>query len=691
MFTTAHPRVGTPQGESAHRDTTVTKARRIGAVATTIALGGAFALAAPLSASAATVPTSSAEARFLSGTLLGIDLDQIVEVKGASATNDGTQSTQTQKDPLDAEVLQAINVSSNPAPQLDLGGVLQVGPVGQYATASVDGRSAAATGAVVDDGVLGVGGDTATPPANATLDLQGLLGDEFASTLLDLKLEIGAIAARAEADLDTASGDYQIADAVLSFSSPAIANLTPKVDDALQEVVDALNGLVGPGGQLVDEVNGLLVNLDPVLNLLGGSGNVTATINTGDLSQAVESILQDEYGNGAVSFDLEAGTVNVDLEQLLGGDLNDLAPGTELLTDDVVNQILEGITDTVATIADQVVEKVEQALNDANVDISADLSVNVAQAPLVQEICGLVDRVLTTPVLRNLTGAESLLLQLTSGLGLGDLGGLLDSGLVGSLTDGLLDEVGDIVVVDGTLQMITGFVNQTVQDNVCNTTSTAVAPLTTSVSLDIQATIDELLNGVAARAVADVEILGIPADLDLDLALGDLGGALTDTLFDGDGAVQGLIDSLQTNLVEPATEVLLGDGIGNIGDALRDIVSVQANVQELTSTGDGGEFTQTALRVEVLGGDLTTLNLAQATVGPNVTSIVDPECTDPNGCDVGGETETPPGGGGGGGALAYTGIGIATLIAVILALLAAGAYLVRESYRRNHPVVNTIE
>jgi hypothetical protein len=32
-----------------------------------------------------------------------------------------------------------------------------------------------------------------------------------------------------------------------------------------------------------------------------------------------------------------------------------------------------------------------------------------------------------------------------------------------------------------------------------------------------------------------------------------------------------------------------------------------------------------------------------------------------------------------------TGVGIATLIAVILALLAAGAYLAREGYRRNHP------
>jgi hypothetical protein len=687
MFTTAHPRVATPHGGSTAR--THGTAKRLAATVTAFALGGAFALVAPLSASAAVVPTSYAEGRFLSGSLLGTDLDAVASLGYAEATNDGTQPTQTSKDPLDAAVLEdAVVIQQEESPQIDLGGVLQIGPVAQYAEAESNGSSLAASGAVADDGAIGVGSDTSTPPANATLDLEALLGPEFASTLLDLKLELGAIAAQAQADLDVASGDYQIADAVLSFSSPAIADLTPKVDSALQEVVDSIGDLVGPGGDLVNEVNGLLVNLDPALNLLGGQGNVTATIDTGDLENLVHALLEDEYGNGAVSFDLEAGTVNVDLEQLLGGDLNDLAPGTELLTDEVVNQILEGITTTVATIADQVVDKVEEALHDANVDIHADLSVDVAQAPLVQEVCQLVDRVLTTPVLRDLTGAESLTLQLASGLGsLGNIDLLVQLGLVGSLTDGLLDGVGDIVAVDGELQKITGFVNQTIQDNVCNTTSTAVLPLTTSVVLDVEATIDELLNGAAAKAVADVDILGIPANLNLDVALGDLGDALVDNLFDGDGGVQDLVNALETNLVHPATEVLLGDGIGNIGDALRDVVSITANVQELSSTpSGGGEFTQTALRVSVLGDELATLNLAQATVGPNVTTIVDPECTDPDGCDVGGETTTPPGGGGGGGSLAYTGIGIATLIAVILALLAAGAYLVRESYRRNHPV-----
>ena len=193
--------------------------------------------------------------------------------------------------------------------------------------------------------------------------------------------------------------------------------------------------------------------------------------------------------------------------------------------------------------------------------------------------------------------------------------------------------------------------------------------------------------------MADVRILGISTDLDLDVLLGDLGSTLLDGLFDGDGAVADLIAALNSGLVHPATEGLLGTGDGTIGDALRDVLSIKVNIQELSLASSRGMaaaagqiFTQTAVRVSVVGSSVATVNLAQASVGPNITRIIDEDCLDPNGCDVGGETVTPPGGGGGGGSLAFTGIGIATLLAVILALLAAGAYLVRESYRRNHSV-----
>jgi hypothetical protein len=74
------------------------------------------------------------------------------------------------------------------------------------------------------------------------------------------------------------------------------------------------------------------------------------------------------------------------------------------------------------------------------------------------------------------------------------------------------------------------------------------------------------------------------------------------------------------------------------------------------------------------------INLARASVGPNVVPG-----------EVGGVDTTPPPTDGNPGTtagniarLATTGVGIAALVAAVLALLAAGAYLVRESYRRNH-------
>lgn len=119
----------------------------------------------------------------------------------------------------------------------------------------------------------------------------------------------------------------------------------------------------------------------------------------------------------------------------------------------------------------------------------------------------------------------------------------------------------------------------------------------------------------------------------------------------------------------------------------------QASTQGM-ATAAGSMFTQTAVRVSVLGASAATLNVAAATVGPNITRVIDPGCTvncgpgsnpdpdpnpDPTCTSNCGPTTTATD------RLAYTGMGLATLIAVLLALLAAGAILAREGYRRTHP------
>lgn len=651
MFTHKNPHAAT----AARRSTRITAS--IGAAA----LGAGLALAAPLSASADEVPQSYAEGQFLSGTLLGTDLSNLVAVAGAEAFNDGTQSTQTVKDPFQVTALGAVTIGSGQSLQLSLGDVLQLGAISQYAEAAPDGVSTGASGAVAEDGAIGVGGDSSAPLGTTTLDLQPLLDGEFADSITDLNLVLDAVAARADGEQAEATGDYSISGARLQFSSPAISRLTERVDQSLQVVDDELDRLAGDDGELLDLVSQLVADLNPALDLLGANANVSATIDSSELTQAVHGILSSSYGDGGISFNLETGVVSVDLEKYVG-ELNNLPPNTELLSDRIIGEILGQVTGTVTTLADQIVATVEDVIRDLDVRIHADLAVDVAQAPVVEEVCRTVERVIQVPVPE------------------GDDDGL--GGLVGGLVGG---------VVGG----VTGTVEQLVTELVCEDVTTVLEPLRTGLVLDVGATIDELIRGAGVAADLDAQVAGIPVSLDLQLILDELGALLNEALFTGDTPVDDLVDALDANLVDPALEGLLGGG-GSVEAALTDVLSVKVNVQETTMVGGGGMargsgtyFTQTAVRVSALGGDLATLNLASATVGPNAaTDVDDPDDptdpTDPT--DPGCVDDCSAGGGDGGsrpGSLATTGIGVAILVAAILALLAAGAYMARESYRRS--------
>ena len=670
MFTTS--------GSGRHaRATQGSRLTRIGASIGALVLGTGVVLLTPVSASAADQPQSFAEGQFLSGTVLGTDLGTVAAIDAAQAHNDGTQPLQTQKDPLSATVLDSGHVGDGSTATVPLSGFLQLGAVGQYAQAANDGSSMGSSGAVTDSGAITAGSAKSTPPANATFDLSALMGDQVASNVSDLKLSTGAVAAQATGDLDKAWGTYQLANLKLTFTSPAISKLTEKVDAALQQAQSSLDKLVGKDGALLAGVSDLVQKVDPVLNLLGANANVTATLNTGDLQSLVQSILDAKYGNGAVSYDLESGTVTVDIAKLFGGSLNNLPPNTELLSDPVITQMLNGITSTVSTIADQIVNKVKDNLHNAQVNIHADATADIAQAPLVQQVCKTVQKIIQVPVTVPGTGTGT-----TDPLGglLGGLGGVLNPG--GTTTG----------VVNGVTQLI----NQTVDQLVCTDQTTAVAPLSTSVNLDIAGTVDQLINGSGATASAKLTLPGgIATTINANTLIDGVGTILGSQLFGSDGTVTDLINALNSTLVQPAVDGLTGASGTSVGNVLTGLVSARVNVQEThlasakgAAVASGSEFTETALRVTVLGSlggsSLATVNLAQATVGPNITTVVTPP-TDGNPGTPGntGDTSTSVASIS---RLATTGVGIAALVAAILALLAAGAYLVRESYRRNHSV-----
>jgi hypothetical protein len=644
--------------------------RRLAAGLTSVALATGFALAGATTAQAAdTAPVATAQAQFLSGSLLGGNLDDVVALEPATAQADADDAPMTVADPLKVTALDSVDVGDGSSVQTSLGGVVQVGAAGQYATASNDGTSMAWTGAVSPDGGVGVGEDQSGQGGDATVDLSKLLGSSFASNLTNLQLAINAAAAKAVSDGTSASGDYSLNGVTLNFTSPAIADLTEKVNTALDSVTSRLAGLDGPDGELITDVNKLLTSLNPALNLLGANANVTATIDTGDLSKMVQDLLQSQYGDSGITFNLETGVVSLDLGKLLGENLNNLAPGTELLQPSIIDPALDSVTGKVSDIADQVVDRVRNALNEATVDVHAELSQDIAQAPLVENVCKTVQTVIQVPIQVPIDQVPIV------------------GGVLGTVLGG----------VDDATQTVTQLVDQTVDQLVCSDVSTALPPLNTSAVVDINGTVGDFLSGSGVNATAALKVLGIPLpDVDLSSATGAIADSLTNGLLGSDSAITDLTEALQSGLVTPAIQGLTG-GPGSVGTALTGALSATVNNQDVSD----GTFSETALRVTALPGisgltggtgigglstaravggtGVAQINFARATVGPNVVPG-----------DVGGVGTVPPTDGnpvstaGNIAGLATTGVGIAALVAAVLALLAAGAYLVRESYRRSH-------
>jgi hypothetical protein len=665
---------GIPVFTHSHRPATATsRGRRLAAGLTSVALATGFALAGATTARAAdSTPVATSEAQFLSGSLLGVNLDNVVALAPASAHAGANDPRMTQSDPLKVTALNAVTVGDGSSIQTSAGGGVQAGAVGQYATAAPDGTSMAWTGAAGPDGGVGIGQDQGGQGGDATVDLSKLLGAGFASNLTNLQLAVNAVAAQAVSDGKSASGDYSLDGVTLNLTSPAIANLTDKVNTALDSVKSRLAVLGGSDGELVTDVNKLLTGLNPALNLLGANADVTATVDTGDLSKLVQDLLQAQYGDSGITFNLETGVVTLDLGKLLGEDLNNLAPGTELIDPAVIDPALASVTTKVSDIADQVVNRVKDALNNAKVNIHANLSQDTAQAPIVENVCTTVKKVIQVPVQVPISQAP----------------------IVGGVLGNVLGDVNQ------TTQTVTQLVDQTVDQLVCSDVATPLPALNTSAVVDITGTVGEFLNGSGVDATAALKVLGIPLPpVDLGTATSAISDSLTNQLLGSDGAITDLTNALNLGLVAPAVQGLTG-GPGSVDTALTGLLSATVNNQDVNN----GTFTETALRVTALpgisgitggagvgslglaraaGSGAAQVNFARASVGPNVVPG-----------DVGGVDTTPPPTDGNPGnpgttagniaRLATTGVGIAALVAAVLALLAAGAYLVRESYRRNH-------
>ena len=402
MRTEALARAGKgPQTANRHHS----RARQGVAVLTAalLGIGGSVLAAAPATAAPA---ASIGEGRFLDGTALGLDLGLVLALQPASAVNTGQATPVTQSSPLDVTVLNAARADLGGGIQL-LGpnGLLSVGAVGQYAQASANGSSTAASGAVTNTGAIGVGGQGGVPAANASLNLSRLANTQALQNLRVTTGALSATASQAAGPNGAQTGAYRIADLDLSLTSPALATTVNGLRatlTGLQPTVDALPAAI--------------------TNLVGPTAQVTGVPNLTTLGNSLTTVTS---ADGSITANLQTGAITVDVPTVLatqGVSIDSLPPGTELapyVTRALTTQLLPAIT----TALQGLVTQLTNSINGITVTVNAlgarvpvplatlaivlNPAIATVVAPVNTAVSGLGATVIT-PLATALTGVVSL-------------------------------------------------------------------------------------------------------------------------------------------------------------------------------------------------------------------------------------------------------------------------------------------
>jgi hypothetical protein len=362
--------------------------------------------------------TTTADARFLRGSLLGLDLGTVASLRGLSAVDDAapgsrptpagapSPATGVYVDPLVAGVV-------GDAAVLDLTGLsagLPVGSAGalnQYVRVTGSGTSAAASGLVADSGGVGVtsGATSASLPGRATISLDRVLArvDDATGTqaLTSTRLAVGAVASSSTFDWcqarrsavwggGPATGpvrQYGIAGLELQAVSPAVVGITTATTATAGTGLAAASALLsGTAGSASPGAVETAIR-DTLVGLLGSLGlkTLSGTISVTGVEAAVTAITPLVTAplvsaDGTVAVDLASGRISVDLARLLGDGadgLNGQAPNTELVVNATVlnavaarvGALIDGRT---AEIRSRLLQAIEQVT--VKVDVTAELT-----------------------------------------------------------------------------------------------------------------------------------------------------------------------------------------------------------------------------------------------------------------------------------------------------------------------------
>lgn len=520
----------------------------VGVVSLAVAGAGAFA------ANADTTDVAESQGRFLQGSALGVDLDDIVGLLYAEAGNPSLPVSSNVG--VTAEALNALVVDLGSINLLGDNGLITLGAVEQRADATAAGDAFAGSGAVTDEGAIAID-ETPDPGfANASVTLDSLLDEVGGEDLIsELSLEVGALAATAaQVDGATPTSAYMIADLGFALETSVVTELS-----------DALTGILGTlETTLETTLSGAALTID-LAGLATIEGSVDVTL------PALSALITTPITVDGVTIDLGNGTVTVDLVALLaaeGIDINSLPANTNLVT--YLPEILQALLGTVDAVVAQFVTSLTTAITGLSLAGNLDISVIPVLPGDLAGIDLAISGTLLDPVVTATgTGLLFLLNPLLDVLELTvpQIGDLV-AGLLGAAADGILATLastleaatGGIVtaaepLIDDVLDVIAEVVSLTVNaqptaaggDGDLGGTSFTVRALSIgilpTVGAGTLATVDlasATVRGSGLAADVDADTVGdgdadtdSDSDTDTDVASDGGGGGLADTGFDG--------------------------------------------------------------------------------------------------------------------------------------------------------------
>jgi len=337
---------------------------------------------------------STSYGRFLSGQLLGTDLDPLADLEQMRLVlgADGALSVQppdavnlaalTYANPFDVDLLGIAGVDMTgfevPVPGAALGAA------NQYARVSGFGAAVGASGLVNDSGVVTV---ETTPsgalPSPATISLDELL--PVLTGIAGADLRVGAVGASSQLDgcaalrsstwgdgtVTGSTRSYGIAGLGLDVEVPAVGALAGTTTAGVTTVNAAVASLLGSSGLISSAIGARLdLALPGILTTnIGGS----VTLSGLNLGGAVASLITTPLTDGVVTVDLQSGMVDIDLDALLPS-LNNAPPNTEIVVNSaVLAPIVTRVGALLNTWTSQVVATLRQNLRAATltVDLSA--------------------------------------------------------------------------------------------------------------------------------------------------------------------------------------------------------------------------------------------------------------------------------------------------------------------------------